>query len=252
MGGDDSVEPDDSTGDDDEGADQGDVDWGLGDDTEADGDDTEDADDDAWDPKRSKALITKLRGEVKASQKAAKAAAADAQTAATKAAADAQAAQARKLAIALGVIEDNDGDTSQKDADALLTDIQKQLADQASANNQLRQEIALRDAAAQHGADIGELLDRKSFLDSLSGLDPNAQGYSTRVAKAVADAIAKNPRLKRATSKAEPEKPAAPGVSGGEHKASTGSGPVTEAQLARMSPDEISKAYADGRLKHLL
>ena len=166
-----------------------------------------------FDPKRAMDLIAKLRGEVADTKKSAEADRTAAQEAATKAAEKAQAEMAQKLGVALGLIKPNDPAAKTADADALLRDIQKQLGDQADANNQLRQEIALRDAAQLHGADLDALLDSNRFLAGLTGLDPTAAGYGGRVAKAVAEALEANPRLKTAAPdpdpKADPAKPPA-------------------------------------------
>lgn len=204
LGGDDSVEPDGGNTDDGDdaadggGLDQDDLDRGL---DEAAEDNDGDGKKPDFDAERAMSLIKKLRGEVAETKKAAKADRTAAQEAATKAAQDAQAEMAQKLGLALGLIKPDDDSAKTADADALLKSIQAQVAEQATANNALRQELALRDAATEHGADLAELLDRQSFLNSLKGLDPTAQGYTARVSKAVADAIEKNPRLKK-TAKA--------------------------------------------------
>ena len=199
MGGDDSVEPADSgTEGEDADLDQGDLDWGLGDATGEHATEDGQQADDGFDAKRAMALITKLRGEVAQTKKTAKADRTAAQEAATKAAQDAQAEMAQKLGLALGLIKPDDPAAKTADADALLKSIQAQVADQAAANNALRQEIALRDAAQQHGADLDALLDSNKFLGGLKGLDATASGYGGRIAKAVAEAIEANPRLKAA------------------------------------------------------
>jgi hypothetical protein len=99
----------------------------------------------------------------------------------------------------------------------------------------------LRAAAAAKGVDlstIGELLDVGRFVDESGEVD------TTAIGKAV-DKLAK-------LTPAAPAKPAPPRGSG-DFPGGTGAGaPITEEQLAQMSPDEIAAAMDAGKLKHLL
>lgn len=105
-------------------------------------------------------------------------------------------------------------------------------------------ELAVYRAAGKTGVDGDALLDSRSFLDSLSSLDPMATDF----AQAVEDAV----KASGARFKTQPPK-AAPTKSGGDFNgAPNGKRQLTEADVARMSPDEVDKALRDGQLSALL
>lgn len=102
-------------------------------------------------------------------------------------------------------------------------------------------ELAVFKAAATSGADPSKLLDRASFLTSIAGIDP-ADGPAIKAA--IDAAVAADTTLKAAR---------AAGASAVETSGGTGEhGQITEAQLAHMTPEQISEAYEKGLLKHLL
>lgn len=92
-------------------------------------------------------------------------------------------------------------------------------------------------AVAAKGLDLGEaldLIDASKFVDDKGDVDDDA------IKKAVAK-----------LAKLAPAKGA--GRSGGEFTGAPGEGaPITEEQLNRMTPEQIAKAYAEGKLKHLM
>ncbi len=94
----------------------------------------------------------------------------------------------------------------------------------------------LRAAAAAKGVDLAEfddLIDVSKFLTEKGEVDDDA----------IKKAVARFAKL--ATPKA--------GRSGGEMPgAPGGTNPITEEQLAKMSADQIAKAYEAGQLKHLM
>lgn len=96
----------------------------------------------------------------------------------------------------------------------------------------------LRAAAAAKGVDLsalGDLIDTSRFVGEDGEVDTDA------IKKAV-DKLAK----------LTPAKTAPPRGSG-EFPGGTGAGqPISEEQLARMSPDEIADAYSKGKLTHLM
>jgi hypothetical protein len=194
-----------------------------------------------YDPAKAAALIEKLRTESAAEKKARK----DAEAAA-KAANDKADAQLAGIAKALGLAGDEKKPPTIED---LTATFQSELGAQRAAHHQLRLELAIRDAAALHNADLAAVTDSRTVIDAVRVLDPTATDYAAQVGEAVKAALALNPRL-LATPPAEPDP--TPGVSGGEITAGTQPGFITEEQLARMSPAEIDKALDDGRLAHLL
>lgn len=109
--------------------------------------------------------------------------------------------------------------------------------------------LNIHERAAELGGNPKALLDSLSFVDSLDELadaDPSSATFRSAMDAKITAALAANPNL-RATG-ATPT-----GASGGDFTGGSGAGqPITEAQLANMPSDEIAKAYADGRLKHLL
>lgn len=103
-----------------------------------------------------------------------------------------------------------------------------------------KRELAVFKAAATAGADPTKLLDRASFLTSIAGIDP-ADGLA--IAAAIKAAVGADSTLKAVR---------AAGASGTELSGSGETGQITEAQLAQMTPEQISKALKEGKLAHLL
>jgi len=103
---------------------------------------------------------------------------------------------AQQIGRALGLIKDGD---DAPDPAALA----EQLASAQAEGRQARVELAVYKAAAKADADPVALLDSRSFIDSLKDVDPSDDDA---VAKAIRQAVEKNPRLRAA--------PAAPPASG--------------------------------------
>lgn len=101
--------------------------------------------------------------------------------------------------------------------------------------------LSVFEQAAAVGADPSKLLDRASFLSSISGIDPSD---GAAIKTAVEAAIAADATLKatRAVGASTVETPGGPGEQG----------QITEAQLAQMTPEQIAAAYEKGQLKGLL
>lgn len=112
---------------------------------------------------------------------------------------------------------------------------------------------AVRSAAGKNGGDAEALLDSSSFLRGLADLDPADSGFRAALTEAIKTAVKTNPKLAAAEAAPKPTPKPAPPISGGEFAGGSGEGgPITEDQLSRMTPEQISKAYAEGRLKHLM
>lgn len=115
-------------------------------------------------------------------------------------------------------------------------------------------EFAVWRAAQKAGADADALLDSRAFADSLAALDPADKTFTANVERAVTAAIEANPRYKATggPSVAAPPDPA-PDRSGGEFAGGTGQArQITEAELNRMTPEQIVEARANGLLSGLL
>lgn len=136
-----------------------------------------------------------------------------------------------KLAVALGLKPDAAADPAALTAS--LTAAQQSA--QASAR-----ELAIFKAAAATGADPGRLLDSNSFMSSVAGLDPSD---GAAITAAITAAVAANPILKAVQAAA---------ASGSELGGTGETGQITEAQLARMSPEQIVDAQQKGLLNDLL
>lgn len=150
---------------------------------------------------------------------------------AAKNAADQQLAAILKAA---GIVDD-------KDPAAVLEAATKERDAAAQERDAARRELAVLKAAQAVGADTGKLLDRASFMTTIQGLDVQD---ATAVKAAIEAAIAADPTLKA---------PRAGSASTISTAGGTGEqGPITEEQLARMTPEQVDKAYREGRLAHLL
>lgn len=174
-----------------------------------------------WDdPAAARAEIEKLRRENASERINAKQAAAD---------------EARnELLQKLGLTKDGD---KAPDPAALATELAT--ARETARGNALN--LAIYKAATTNGADPSRLLDSNSFMTSINGLDP-ADGDA--VSAAIKTAVAANKTLRTAQ---------AVGASGIELTGGTGEqGQITEAQLSRMTPDQIVDAQSKGLLKNLL
>lgn len=156
-----------------------------------------------------------------------------AKTAAEQATAD----LAQKIGKALGLVPDG-----QPADPAKLTE---QLTAAQQAQRDALVELAVYRAAGPLGAKPDALLDSRSFLAAIKDVDPT-DGEAIKTA--VEAAVTANPLLKTQAAPA----PLA-GASGADFTGGTGggSGQLTRAQLAAMSPTEIVKAMKEGRTSAL-
>lgn len=127
------------------------------------------------------------------------------------------------IAKALGVKNDDGEQTP--DADKLTADLQ---ASQDTAR-QRAVELAVYRTASKHDGDPDALLDSRKFADAVKGLDPDADGFGTKVADAIKKAVADNPKLKASQA------PAASGAqfTGGSGEGSKQSKSLSDAVAAR-------------------
>ena len=119
-------------------------------------------------------------------------------------------------------------------------------AEDAAWGAQVRLNIYQRAGAL--GANAEALLDSVSFQDSLDEIadaDPSTATFRAAMDAKITAALAANPTLRAGSTPS--------GSSGGEFSGGSGAGqPITEEQLARMSPEQIAKAHSEGKLAHLL
>lgn len=181
-----------------------------------------------WDdPKAAQAEIERLRKEN----------AKDRTTAKTQAAEDAKKEMAQTIAKALGLVEDDASDP------AKLTE--SLTASQAEAKR-ARVELAVFRNAASAAGDPAALLDSTSFLATLDAIDPSD---SAAVSAAISAAVAANPRLGVA---AEVRTPAPNPAQGSSASGVGGVAQLTQADLARMTPEQIDAAHTAGQFDQLL
>lgn len=124
-------------------------------------------------------------------------------------------------------------------------------------------ELAVFRAAAQSQVNGNALLDSRSFVATLTGLDPAAADFGQRVGDAITAAVEANPGWKLAAPAtptpaapplATPPAPPAPSRSGGEHTAPGGNRQwtVEDVKAARSrNPREIVEAIEQGLLVDL-
>lgn len=119
----------------------------------------------------------------------------------------------------------------------------------AEAQSALVQKATVR-AALQHGGDASALLSWQPFLDKADALDPTDDDFNDQLSELVKETVA-NTHILRAQQGQAPR--SVPTRSGAEIPGGSGNpSQITEADLASMSPDQITEALEQGRLAHLL
>lgn len=174
------------------------------------------------DPAVAKAEIERLRRENASSRTNAKATAAE----------EARKELAQQIGKALGLVQDEAVDPAE-----LTQQLTKAQQEQRQAALELAIYRATPDAAVANA-----LLDSRTFLATVSDLDPND---GTAIAAAVGEAVQNIPALGKRLPAPIPG------------QGSSGSGPATAAQLTasdlkNMTPEQIVEAQTEGRLDHLL
>lgn len=114
---------------------------------------------------------------------------------------------------------------------------------------ELRQENAVIRAASAAGIDEDKFLDSRSFMAKLDDIDPDLdrKAYNVKVKKIV-DAWIEDKGIKPEGTK----KRRSSGSSGTPSGSGGGKSQLTREDLAKMSPRDIEKARADGRLNDIL
>lgn len=150
---------------------------------------------------------------------------------------------------ALAAIADKLGITidGKPDADKLAAELDKS----QKATRQTRAELAVFRAAATAGADADQLLDSRSFMSQVEGLDTSAADYGKQVTEAAKAWAEENPRYKAgqpaevtAPAKAKPPVPR-PSADFG---APAPNRQWTKADVDAATPAQLEKALAEGLL----
>ncbi|MFJ6363438.1 hypothetical protein ACIQIE_19940 [Streptomyces globisporus] len=196
-----------------------------------------------FDPVKFQKLVENLRGDVEA-EKAKR-------TAAEQKAKDDQAAFMKKVAGAFGLETDEQKPPTPEELSAQLAEAQTRTKASDDRARQTQVELAVYKTAGKHGGDPDALLDSRSFAKAIEKLDPSDDGFGEAVAKAVKAAVDSNSKLAaKATQQKEPE----PTPAGGAPMDGAGNGKrqLGAADVARMTPAEITKAVQEGRLNAYL
>lgn len=165
---------------------------------------------------------------------------------------------ARDIGLTLGLISDNEPIDPAQLTEQLQRSREAAQAAQVDAYS-AQIELDVHRTATRLGADAGRLLDSRTFCDEIDNLEFNSLAeFAAQVEAKVRAALDRDPTLRvgqappAAPQLPAPSAPQAPGVSGAEITGGTGGQPITLEQLRGMTPDEIAKAYEEGRLRHLL
>lgn len=161
--------------------------------------------------------------------------------------------QRQAMAKALGLVTDEPPTPEQ-----LTEQLNAARSEHAAEQERARQaavELAVFRAAAAAQVDGNALLDSRTFVSALDGLDPSAGDFAQRVTEAITTATESNPRYRVTPPEpAAPQPPAPPAVprSGAEFGAAP-SGPRqwTEEDVARSAPSDLQKAINEGLLENL-
>lgn len=116
-------------------------------------------------------------------------------TAKQNAADEARQSLAQEIGKALGIVKDN----APADPAELTRTISTQTGRIGDLESQVRQqavELAVHGAAAKHQANPSALLDSRSFLASVKGLDPAAADFTTKLDDAIKAAVEGNTQLR--------------------------------------------------------
>ena len=135
---------------------------------------------------------------------------------------------AKKTLDAIQKALNPDAKADEKPDAAQLT---KALADREADAKQAKTELAVYKLAGKNGADPDALLDSRGFLAKLADLDPSD---TTKITKAIKDAVTDNPKLKAVQ---------VAGSSGADFNGGSGEGAVTQAKFDAMSPAEKNRLF---------
>lgn len=161
----------------------------------------------------------------------------------------------KALAVALGLAQDEAPPDPAKLAADLQAARDQATSDLAQRDNALRAqqvENAVLRNAAKHGGNGDALLDSRSFMNAVQGLDPAASDFAEKLGDAIKAAVETGTQFKApAAEPAPPKQPQAP-RSGGEFNGSPGGNRQWNvADVDRASASEVAAAQEAGLLMDL-
>ncbi|MFJ8923861.1 hypothetical protein ACIREK_30840 [Streptomyces sp. NPDC102415] len=195
-----------------------------------------------FDPAKFEKLVENLRGDVEA-EKAKR-------TAAEQKAADDQAAFMKKVASAFGIETDEAKPPTPEELAQQLAEAQNETKASRDEARQNKVELAVYKTAGAHGGDPDALLDSRQFANAIAKLDPSDAGFDEAVGKAVKAAVDANKKL--AAKAPEPKQETTPAGGAPMDGAGSSKRQLGKADVARMTPEEITKAVSEGRLNAYL
>lgn len=195
-----------------------------------------------FDPARFEKLVENLRGDVEA-EKAKR-------TAAEQKAADDQASFMKKVAAAFGIETDEAKPPTPEELAQQLVEEQTRTKASDDRARQTQVELAVYKTAGKHGGDPDALLDSRQFANAIAKLDPAATDFADQVGAAVKTAVDGNAKLAAKAPKPKQE----PTPAGGAPMDGAGNGKrqLGAADVARMTPKQITQAVQEGRLNAYL
>ncbi|MYU24624.1 hypothetical protein [Streptomyces sp. SID8352] len=196
-----------------------------------------------FDPTKFEKLVENIRGDV-AAEKAKR-------EAAEKKSQKEQAAFMKRVATAFGIETDEQKPPTLEELAQQLEESRGETKASRDETRQTRVELAVYKSAARHGADPDALLDSRTFAEAVAKLDPTAGDFNTLVENAITSATDANPKLK---AKAPEPKEPQPTPAGGAPMdgAPSSKRQLGAADLARMTPKQITQAVREGRLNAYL
>jgi hypothetical protein len=196
-----------------------------------------------FDPARFEKLVENLRSDVEDQKQKT--------TAAEQKAAEQQADLLKKVAAAFGLDTGEEKPPTPEELTTKLAEEQSRTKEFEDRARQTQVELAVYKSAGKHGGDPDSLLDSRGFAQAIAKLDPTSPDFAASVEKTVKEAVEANPKL-AAVKPAEPTKPAVP-AGGAPMDGAPGSKRQLGAEdVARMTPEQITKAVKEGRLTSYL
>lgn len=111
--------------------------------------------------------------------------------------------------------------------------------------------LAVYRSAGRHDADADALLDSRAFQQAVKDLDPSSADFADRIGEAITKAVENNPRYKATPATPAPKpkpEPTVPKSGAPMNGAPGGNRQWTDADVAAASPQQLTKAIADGLL----
>ena len=199
-----------------------------------------------FDPAKFEKLVANIRGDVDAEK--AKREAAEAQV---KKIEQDQADFMKKMATLFGVTTDDEKPPTPEELAQQLAEEQTRTKASDDRARQTAVELAVYKTAGKHGGDPDALLDSRSFANAIANLDPAAADFADQVGAAIKAAVDSNSKL---AAKAPEPKREEPTPAGGAPMdgAPGGKRQLGAADVARMTPKQITQATKEGRFNAYL